>query len=157
MNLRFVTLTATFFAILTGLAAPALLAAQEADEESLYHRLGGVHPIAVVVDEFIDRVAANDVLNANPAVNEARMRVPLPGIKFHVTALVCQATGGPCVYTGRGMVETHAQMYITDAEWQEMLSVFKAVLTDFEVPQQEQDELVAIVESTKGEIVTSQP
>ena len=157
MNLRFVTLTAAFFTILTGLAAPAPLAAQEADEESLYDRLGGVYPIAVVVDEFINRLVVNDVLNANPAIDEARARVPGPGLKFHVTALVCQATGGPCVYTGRGMRESHAHMKITDAEWQEMLSVFKAVLTDFEVPQQEQDELVAIVESTKGEIVTSQP
>ena len=137
------------------LVVPGQAVGQQIEEKSLYDRLGGVYPISMVVDEFINRLSVNDVLNANPAVKAARDRVPAPGLKFHVTALVCQVTGGPCAYTGRGMREAHVHLNITDGEWQEMLTVFRAVLDDFEVPQREQSELVAIVESTKGEIVTS--
>ncbi len=61
-------------------------------EKSLYDRLGGAYPIAVVVDDFIDRLLVNDTLNANPAIKEARGRVPAPGLKFHVTTMVCEAT-----------------------------------------------------------------
>jgi hypothetical protein len=73
-------------------------AAGEAESKSLYDRLGGAYPIAVVVDDFIERLLVNKTLNANPAIKEARARVPAAGLKFHVTTLVCQVTGGPCKY-----------------------------------------------------------
>ena len=38
------------------------------DARALYDRLGGVYTIAVVVDDFIDRVMNDDRLNANPRV-----------------------------------------------------------------------------------------
>jgi len=34
-----------------------------AQEKSLYERLGGVKPISLVVDDFIDRLVNNDILN----------------------------------------------------------------------------------------------
>ncbi len=141
----------TIFAVLLqGILAPAH--AQKA-ERPLYDRLGGVYPIAVVVDEFINRLVVNDVLNRNPAILAARDLVPGPGLKYHVTALVCSVTGGPCAYTGRGMRESHAHLNITNEEWDEMIRVFEEVLHHFDVPRREQQELIAIVESTKGEIV----
>lgn len=124
-------------------------------EKSLYDRLGGVYSIAAVADDFLDRLYVNDVLNANPAIKEARDRVPKAGLKFQVTALVCQATGGPQVYTGRTMKEAHKHLNITETEWQAMLADFRKSLNKFGVPEQEQKELFAIVESTKGDIVVS--
>ena len=67
---------------------------------SLYDRLGGVYNIAAVVDDLIDRLAANDALNANPGINSARIPARFPGLKYQLTAMVCQAAGGPCSYTG---------------------------------------------------------
>jgi hemoglobin len=144
-------------AVLVALTAwPAASAAQNPPaQRSLYERLGGVYPISMVVDEFIDRLLVNEVLNANPAIAAARTRVPAPGLKFHVTALVCQVTGGPCGYTGRAMKPAHAHLNISNREWQEMLRVFTDVLTQFKVPAAEQRELVAIVESTKADIVVA--
>ena len=107
----------------------------------------------MVVDTFFDLLLVNDVLNANPAINAARERVPAAGIKFHLTALVCQQTGGPCKYTGRGMKEAHAHLNISEKEWQAMLTDFRRTMTNYGVPAKEQRELVAIVESTKKDIV----
>jgi hypothetical protein len=42
---------------------------------------------------------------------------------------------------------------ITDEEWQAFMDDFQQTLDKFEVPQPEQDELKAIVESTKETIV----
>ena len=89
--------------LLLGLWASGPAMASEQESPSLYDRLGGVYPIAVVVDDFIERLLVNDTLNANPAIKEARARVPAAGLSFHVTTLVCQATGGPCKYVGRDM------------------------------------------------------
>ncbi len=120
---------------------------------TLYERLGGAYPISVVVDRFIELLLVNDVLNANPAIKAARDRVPAAGLKFHVTTLVCQHTGGPCKYTGRGMKDSHAHLNIGEKEWQAMLADFRRVLNNFGVPAKEQQELIAIVESTKKDIV----
>lgn len=122
-------------------------------EKPLYERLGGVYAIATVVDDFIERLLVNDVLNANPAINEARKRVPKAGLKFHVTALVCQVTGGPQQYTGRTMKESHKHLNITEKEWQAMASDFKKTLDSFKVPEKEQQEIFTIIGSTKGDIV----
>jgi len=132
------------------IAAPA--AAQPATKP-LYDRLGGVYSIAAVVDDLIERLLVNDVLNANPAIKEARARVPKAGLKFHVTTLVCEATAGPCKYVGRTMKESHAKLNINEAQWQAMVADFRKTLDKFKVPAREQQELITIVDSTKKDIV----
>jgi hemoglobin len=121
--------------------------------KSLYERLGGVYSIATVVDDFIERLLVNDTLNANPAIDGARARVPKAGLKFHVTALVCEVTGGPCKYSGRSMKEAHDHLNIDEAQWQAMVADFRKTLDKFKVPPKEQEELIAIVGSTKMDIV----
>jgi hemoglobin len=124
-------------------------------QPSLYERLGGTYSIATVVDDFIERLLVNSTLNANPAIKEARARVPKAGLKFHVTTLVCEVSGGPCKYTGRTMKESHERLNITPAEWDAMVADFKTTLNKFNVPQREQQELITIVGSTKNDIVRS--
>jgi len=135
------------------LNAVAVRAAEE--KKSLYDRLGGVYAIATVVDAFIEKLLVNDTLNANPAISEARARIPKAGLKFQVTALVCQVTGGPQMYAGRSMKEAHRNLHITEREWDAMAKDFVAVLDQFKVPKAEQTELLTIVGTTKGDIVVA--
>jgi hemoglobin len=123
--------------------------------QSLYERLGGVYTIAVVVDDFIDRIMGDSRLNANPRVDEAHHRVTPQGFKYYVTEQVCWAAGGPQTYSGRTMLETHRELFITAAEWDAFMDDFHQTLAKFSVPERESGELVAIVESTKDDIVTS--
>lgn len=144
--------------LLAVITSPAPLATAQgaaSPTPSLYDRLGGAYPLAVVVDAFLERLLVNQTLNANPAINSARQRVPKQGLKFHVTTLVCEATGGPCKYVGRSMKMSHLHLNITEKEWLAMLDDFKATLDGFSVPAGEQKELFAIVESTKPDIVVA--
>ena len=144
------------FIVLTTLAGMTFQAhANEMEEQSLYERLGGLYSIATVVDDLIERLLVNDTLNANPAIMAARDQVPKAGLKFHLTAQVSQAAGGPQNYTGRTMESSHAHLSITETEWQVLLSEFKATLDKFAVPEKEQNELFAIVDSTKQSIVVA--
>jgi hemoglobin len=143
--------TGTIAIVLGLLSVP--VSAQQPPRSSLYDRLGGVYPIAVVVDDFIERLLVNDILNANPAIAAARERVPKAGLKVHVTMLVCEVTGGPCKYVGRSMKEAHQHLNITEKQWEAMLADFRATLAAHKVPAAEQQELVAIVNSTKKDIV----
>src|SRR5207248_4798067 len=100
--------TAVAIALLL-VAATIARAADPPKKPSLYDRLGGAYAIASVVDVFIEKLLVKETLNANPAIKEARSRVPKAGLKFHVTALVCQVTGGPQQYTGRTMKDAHSK------------------------------------------------
>jgi len=126
---------------------------QPQDKPSLYDRLGGLYNIAVVVDDFIDRVMGDPRLNANPRVDEAHHRVSPQGFKYYVTEMLCWAAGGPQMYSGRTMGDTHRHLMITDEEWVAFMEDLQQSLDRFEVPQPEQDEVKAIVESTKEAIV----
>ena len=126
-------------------------------QPSLYERLGGIYSIAVVVDDFIDRVMADARLNANPAVNEAHHKVPPPGFKYLVTEMVGWASGGPQKYSGRSMRDSHQHLNITPGEWDAMMDDFQQTLNKFVVPAPEQAELKAIVQSTYGDIVVTRP
>jgi hemoglobin len=146
--------TSVLAGVMVVMAGTANQAARaQVTQPSLYERLGGTYSIATVVDDFIERLLVNATLNANPAINEARKRVPKAGLKFHVTALVCEVSGGPCKYTGRAMKESHQHLNITQVEWDAMVVDFKATLNKFKVPQREQQELITIVESTRNDIV----
>jgi hemoglobin len=149
INLQAAWLAAMVFCALLW-AGPAQ--AQE-EKAALYERLGGTYAIATVVDEFIERLLVNSTLNANPAISEARGRVPKAGLKFRVTAMMAQATGGPEVYTGRSMPESHAHLNINEREWQAMMADLDAVLYKFNVPDAERQEVLALVETLKPDIV----
>ena len=141
---------------LLGVSCPAFSQAGDPEKApSLYDRLGGLAPISVVVSDFIDALVPDAVLNANPAIDAARKRVPAPYLKYHVTAMVCQATGGPCQYHGRGMKESHVHLNITEQEWDRMVILFKGVLAKHKVPAKETQELLEIIDSTKADIVVS--
>ena len=122
---------------------------------SLYERLGGAYSIAVVVDDFIDRIMSDSRLNANPRVDEAHHRVSPQGFKYYVTEQVCWAAGGPQTYSGRSMADLHRDLLISNAEWDAFMDDFDQTLTKFDVPERERGELVAIIESTKNDIVTA--
>jgi hemoglobin len=123
------------------------------NQASLYERLGGVYNIATVVEDFIDRIMVDPRLNANPRVDEAHHRVSPAGFKYLVTEMVCWATGGSQTYTGRSMRDSHQDLMITADEWEAFLDDLQQTLDKFGVPQAEQTELKAIVDSTRADIV----
>ena len=126
---------------------------KQVEKPSLYERLGGVYSIATVVSDLVDRVMVDPRLNANPLVDEAHHRFPPPGFKYLVTEMICWASRGPQKYSGRSMGDSHRHLMITEQEWLAFLDDFQQTLNKFKVPVAEQQELKAIVESTKESIV----
>jgi len=90
-------------------------------EQSLYDRLGGKPAITAVVDDFVGRVAADNRINGKFA------NADLPRLKMMLVDQICQASGGPCTYTGRDMKTAHAGMGINGSE-------FDALVRDWSPP-----------------------
>ena len=152
MSILRIALLSVAFTLGTSVA-PIVSAQQPGAEKSLYDRLGGLNGITLVVDDFINRLVANQELNRNPAIDAGRRRSPAPYLKFQVSQMVCGVTGGPCKYTGKAMKESHAHLNISEKEWGVMAKEFKRSLDKFKVPAAEQKELFDIVGATKADIV----
>jgi hemoglobin len=96
-----------FFALL----AMSITVLADAKEDSLYTRLGGKPAISAVVDEFVSRVAGDTRINGFFAATAADPK-RLAAFKSNLVDQICQASGGPCKYTGKDMKSAHAGMGI---------------------------------------------
>jgi hemoglobin len=136
--------------ILGSLTVAVLAATANAQEKSLYRRLGGYDAIAAVSDEFIARLATDEQEKRFfiGFSNDSKLR-----IRQLLVDLVCKATGGPCVYIGRDMKTTHAGAGITKADWDRSLKIFGEVLNKLKVPDKEQQELAALLLPLEKDVV----
>jgi hemoglobin len=114
---------------------------------SLYERLGGVDAITAAVRAVVDRQMKDD------RINQKFARTDVDRLIKEFVDLICQATGGPCTYTGRDMTEAHHNMGVTNGEFQAFVEDVVAVLDGFKVGKAEQDELLNILAPLRGEIV----
>jgi hemoglobin len=116
-------------------------------ERSLYERLGGMDSITAVVEDFRDRVAADDRINKKFA------RTDLVRLRKMLIDQVCEATGGPCTYSGRSMKAAHEGMGVTSGEFDALVQDLVATFDHFKVGQKEQGEVLAVLGPLKSDIV----
>jgi hemoglobin len=114
---------------------------------SLYERLGGLDAITAVVDSFAARCAGDD------RINQKFARTDIPRLEKMLVDQVCEAAGGPCVYTGRTMRETHDGMGVTAGEFDALVEDLVATLNEFEVAKAEQEELLGLLGPMRDAIV----
>ena len=137
------------------LVAMPTAAEEKAEEKSLFDRLGGVYPIAATVDDMVDRIYVNGTLNANPIVKAIHDRQGQAGVKFMVTARVVQKAGGPKMYMGLPLDKAHAHLNITDREFDVVLNEASTTFYKFNVPEREFNDLMALLERFRSQVVTS--
>ena len=130
--------------ILAGCAGGGM---QTMAEPSLYQRLGGQSAITAVVDDFIGNVAADSRINARFG------NADIPRLKKLLVEQICQASGGPCTYSGRSMKTAHAGMAIVEPEFNALVEDLVKTLDKFKVPAKEKGELLSALGGMKGDIV----
>lgn len=118
--------------------------------KSLYERLGGYNAVAAVVDDFVGRLVADKQFERFFVGHSTDSK---KRIRQHIVDQFCAAAGGPCVYTGRTMKDSHAGLGITEADWDAAAKHLVATLDKFKVGEQEKKDLLAFVVSLKGDIV----
>jgi hemoglobin len=102
----------------------------------------------------IDSLHNNDQLNRqNPKLAAANARTNVADLKEKVTEFICNLTGGRCVYTGRTMRESHAPLDLTESDWRVFVDDFVRVMTQSGIRKAEQDELLALMATTKSDIL----
>ena len=124
------------------IAAPLFAGVALAKEQTLYQRLGGYDAIVAVTDDFLGRLVTGETFSRFFVgfSTDSKQR-----IRQHVVDFVCQATGGPCIYSGRDMKTAHAGIGITNAEWDASVAAFVETMKALKVPEAEQKDLAALI------------
>lgn len=116
-------------------------------QKNLYDRLGGKPAINAVVGELWSVAAAdvrinNRFANTKPEIFGAQL------VDF-----LCQASGGPCKFTGRDMKSAHTDMKLTEFEFNALAEDTIKALDKFKVPAKEKDEVIGLLGSLKGDVI----
>jgi hemoglobin len=136
----------------------------KAVERTLYQRIGGAEKITALVDDMVTRSIAD------PRVNFERRNVRttflgrkyevweatperVDALKRHMVEFLTLAAGGPSEYTGRDVRDVHHGMKITNSEFDAMVGDIKASMDRLGIPTREKRDLLAIVETTRKQIV----
>lgn len=80
-------------------------------DDTLYQDLGARAGIADVVEELLYLIVDDD------RINRQFRGLDVASFHRHLTDQLCQLAGGPCTYSGRAMRPLHAEMAITDTEF----------------------------------------
>jgi hemoglobin len=115
-------------------------------ESSLYERLGGIYPIAAVVEYFSDQLVDKHIIEDNVHIkewNEEKAADRLPGLKFLRTLWVGAIAGGPYEYTGKPLGDAHVAFQLTAGEFDAVAAILAVALDHFKVPQREKEEVLA--------------
>lgn len=132
------------------LAAPSAAAQDGQPKKSLYARLGGYDAIAAVVEDFVVRLVSDKKFERFFAGHSTDSK---KRIRQHIVDQFCAAAGGPCIYTGRTMKDSHTGLGITEDDWNAAAKHLVATLDKLKVPEAEKKELLDFVTSLKGDIV----
>ena len=103
-------------------AGCASMSQQSVADKSLYERLGGKEAITAVVDDFVGRVAADNRINGFFA------KANVPRLKTKLVNQICEASGGPCKYSGPDMKTAHRGMGVTSTAFDALVGDLVATL-----------------------------
>ncbi len=118
-----------------------------ATAKSLFDRLGGKPAITAVVDDFVVNLTADNRINAFFANTD------VPHLKTMLVDQICEASGGPCKYTGKDMKTAHTGMHVKDEDFTALVEDLTRSLDKFKVPEKEKGELLGALGGMKGDIV----
>jgi len=97
-------------------------------EGTLYYRLGGVYPIAQFVDRLVEAILKGDRVKVDlENVEDPQSKRHAAGLKYMVTELTCNCTGGPEVVTSKGFDD--AKLGVPAEQWPTFLELANEAAT----------------------------
>lgn len=108
---------------------------------SLYQRLGGAAAVAAVVDDAVDRHAAN------PALSPLFCGQDLPQLKALGVSFLSAGAGGPGHEPGPAEVRQHVGMSFSPAQWQAVVGDMTEALREQGIGAAEVGEVVKLLDA----------
>ncbi|ACV46777.1 MULTISPECIES: truncated hemoglobin [Halomicrobium] len=118
-------------------------------EGTLYERLGEREGIRAVVDDFYDRLIADEQLG--PFFADADMEL----LRRTQTDFLCEAAGGPETYDAVPVREAHIDVPFEPTHIERAIELLEASLDAFDVPADDAAAVVDAVAAYEAELLAS--
>ena len=116
-------------------------------EKSLYERLGGSECITKIAGDLVDLHLENSAIA--PRFRGKDVSV----LKNGAATFFISGTGGPSVYDGKDMLETHKGLNISAGEFMAVLDDALTALKKNDIAQREQEEVLFVLYSMRSSVV----
>ncbi|SNZ16078.1 hemoglobin [Natronoarchaeum philippinense] len=115
--------------------------------ETLYERLGGREGIGAVVDDFYDRLVADESLG--PFFEDANVA----SLRRTQTDFLCEAAGGPETYDAAPVREAHSHVPFEPEHIQRAVELLYESLDEFDVAPEDADAVVGAVAAYEEDLL----
>ncbi|MBL3823634.1 MULTISPECIES: group I truncated hemoglobin [Marinobacter] len=105
-------------------------------ENSLYQQLGEREGIANVVEDLLYLIVEDE------RINQQFKGMDVAQFHRNLTDQLCELSGGPCAYSGREMRELHADMAITDTQFNALAENLILAMEQNDIPTGAQNRLI---------------
>ena len=126
---------------------PVEKSALAAKGDALYRALGGQDGIAKVVD------AALAEIHGDLRINLFFEKTDMADLRRLLIEQICEASGGPCKYSGRSMEEAHSGLNLTDADFDAFVQDLVSAMDSQKVPKDLQKQLLDVFGPMKPQVV----
>ncbi len=117
------------------------------EDSSLYDRLGGYEVIERFVNDGVENVLADE------RINDLFDGVDADNLKFQLSEQICDLAGGPCIYDGMSMEDSHFGLDITAAEFNALVEDFQLAMRANDIPYGLENQVVALLAPMKPAII----
>ncbi|MCQ4315229.1 group 1 truncated hemoglobin [Stutzerimonas zhaodongensis] len=115
--------------------------------DSLYGQLGGEPGITRIVEGMLLRIAGD------PRIVDHFQSVDIQRVRDKLIEKFCAEAGGPCVYTGDSMEESHKGLALTPSDFNALVENLQASMTAEAVPIPTQNRLLARLAPMRGQVI----
>lgn len=127
---------------------PALeSAAAPAASGTLYQQLGGQAAVEKLVDVLIAEI------HGDKRINHLFKNTDIPYFRARLIEQLCEATGGPCKYTGLSMEEAHSGLKITNKEFDQFVEDLNRAMGKAGLSKAHQGQLLGILGPMRPQVI----
>lgn len=122
-------------------------AGQTPEDDGLYRQLGGERGVTRIVEGMLLRIAAD------ARIVEHFQDVDIQRLRDKLIEQFCAEAGGPCVYTGDSMQESHKGLALTPSDFNALVEDLQAAMTEEGVSIPAQNRLLARLAPMRGQVI----
>ncbi|WP_273826023.1 group I truncated hemoglobin [Pseudomonas asplenii] len=115
--------------------------------DSLYRDLGERAGITRIVEGMLLKIARD------PRIAERFRKIDIVRLRNKLVEQFCVEAGGPCVYTGDTMAESHKGQNVSRSDFNALVEDLIAAMDEQGIPVRVQNRLIARLAPMRGEVI----
>lgn len=122
-------------------------AQQPPKDDSLYRDLGGQAGITRIVEGMLLNIAGD------PRIVRHFKKIDIVRLRDKLVEQLCAEAGGPCVYTGDSMEESHKGQNLTPSDFNALVENLQAAMTAQGIATPAQNRLLARLAPMRAQVI----